>query len=527
MTLLTMVVAVAFVLFAATAWQAVRIRSLKAERDDADRDRAAMRDRFRVILDAEVEAARISHEAAVKLRDAQAEADLVRKAAEASAAQLERERTARVAEIERQGAARVAELQREVADLHRRKDAASSDLAILKSNVDRMQAELNALDEEANIESFGFYRPHYNLSNSEAYSHHLDVIRDRQKAMLKAKTAAVCSIEWTIGGSRSEGKKATERNLKLMLRAFNGECDAAIAKVNYSNVRVMEARITKSFEVINSLGEINQCRIANEFQQLKLEELYLAHEYEEKVQDEKEEQRKIREQLRDEEIARRQIERARLDAEREEERYQEALEKARRDVALAEGAKQAKLSAQIEELERRLAEAHTNKERAIAQAQLTKSGHVYVISNIGSFGEHVYKIGMTRRLDPLERIKELSDASVPFQFDIHAVIYSTDAPALEAELHRAFANRRVNRVNERKEFFRVTIDELVAEVRSRRSDIEVTRLAAAEEFRKTQAILAAETARIPIAAKVAVAGGNALVEPDSRPATIPVDTQLG
>jgi hypothetical protein len=146
--------------------------------------------------------------------------------------------------------------------------------------------------------------------------------------------------------------------------------------------------------------------------------------------------------------------------------------------------------AKVGELERRLEEAHANKERAVARAQLTRSGHVYVISNLGSFGEHVYKIGMTRRLDPLERIQELGDASVPFEFDVHAVIFAEDAPALETALHRAFADRRVNRVNERKEFFKVGIEEIAAEVRKHRAEIAITMAADAEDYRKTLAALA-------------------------------------
>jgi hypothetical protein len=229
--------------------------------------------------------------------------------------------------------------------------------------------------------------------------------------------------------------------------------------------------------------------IANTYLDLRIEELQLVHEQHEKIQEEKEEQRRIREQMREEEIALREIERARLEAEREERRYEDALAKARSEVAGAEGARQAKLLERIAEMEARLAVAHEQKERAIARAQLTRSGHVYVISNVGSFGEHVYKIGMTRRLDPRERIKELGDASVPFAFDVHALIYTEDAPGLEAKLHRAFANRRINLVNERKEFFSVDISEIVQIVRENHGDVLITRLAEAEEYRKTVAIL--------------------------------------
>ncbi len=153
--------------------------------------------------------------------------------------------------------------------------------------------------------------------------------------------------------------------------------------------------------------------------------------------------------------------------------------------------------AQVTELERRLAEAQANKERAIARAQLTRSGHVYVISNIGSFGEEVFKIGMTRRLDPMERIRELGDASVPFAFDVHAVIFSEDAPALEATLHQAFEQRRINLVNERKEFFGVSIQDIALAVRKCHGEIQVTLAAEARDYRKTIAMRAANGPLIP------------------------------
>src|SRR5688500_14487842 len=259
-----------------------------------------------------------------------------------------------------------------------------------------------------------------------------------------------------------------------MLRAFNGEADASIAKVSYKNMAVMENRIRKAFEAINGLAEVQQCRLSEAYLNLRLQELVLVHEHQEKLYDERQEQRRIPERMRDEEIALRQIEKARQEAEEDERKYSEALEQARNDVDHAHGQKQARLAAKVAELERRLEEAHANKERAVSRAELTRSGHVYVISNIGSFGEHVYKIGMTRRLDPLERIQELGDASVPFEFDVHGVIYCDDAPSLEAALHREFQDRRVNRVNHRKEFFSVSIDELVEVVQRHNCTVELT-----------------------------------------------------
>jgi hypothetical protein len=374
---------------------------------------------------------------------------------------------------------------------------AHDQLDLVRAEVERTQMTLRALDEDVHLQEIAFYRPRYDFAESSWYQDALEQVRDLQKQLIRDKRAAVGHVDWYVNNSRTEGRKQINQTLKLMLRAFNGECDAAIAKVRYNNIHVMEARIRKAREAITAAAQVQQCEITSEYLDLKMRELFLVHEYQEKVQAEKEEQRRIREQMREEEIALREIERARLEAERDEMRYADALERARDEVEQAEGAKRAKLLGQIASLEACLAEAHANKERAIARAQLTRSGHVYVISNIGSFGVNVYKIGMTRRLDPMERVRELGDASVPFQFDVHAIIYAEDAPALEATLHRHFTNRRVNLVNERKEFFRTSIDEIAAVVRRHRGDIELTRAAEAKEYRQTLA-LAAE--RAPAAA---------------------------
>lgn len=363
------------------------------------------------------------------------------------------------------------------------------ELESLRSNIARLHTDLKALEEVAEMQSFGFYKPRYNFESSARYQTKLERIREQQKQMIKDKTAAVGLIEWTVNGSRTEGRKQINQTLKLILRAFNGECDAAIAKVKYNNITVMETRINKAWEAITNLAAVQQCQITPQYVNLKLQELYLVHEYQEKVQEEKEEQRRIREQMREEEIAQRELEKAKQDAEREERRYEESLRKAREEVEVAVGAKQQKLLGQIETLQRMLEEAHANKERAIARAQMTRSGHVYIISNIGSFGEQVFKIGMTRRLDPMDRVRELGDASVPFQFDVHAIIYCDDAPLLENMLHRAFHHKRINRVNARKEFFNVSIEEIADAVHNHHGEIEMILTPEAMEYRKTLAIL--------------------------------------
>ena len=208
----------------------------------------------------------------------------------------------------------------------------------------------------------------------------------------------------------------------------------------------------------------------------------------EKIQKEKEEQKILREQMREEEKARREIEKMQVDAEREEKRYADALDKAKKDLDKKTEADRELFMQKIVELEAKLKEAQVNKERAKSQAELTRRGHVYVISNLGSFGENVYKIGMTRRLDPIDRVDELSDASVPFDFDIHALIQSDDAPTLERILHEEFNNSRLNKVNERKEFFKVDLKEIEKAIKNHhQSEFKLTLVAEAKEWRQTVA----------------------------------------
>ncbi|MNL28215.1 hypothetical protein D3C87_1498510 [compost metagenome] len=215
----------------------------------------------------------------------------------------------------------------------------------------------------------------------------------------------------------------------------------------------------------------------------------MCYEYVEKVQAEKEEQKALREQAKEEERARREAEKAQAEAEKEEKRYAVALEKAREDLSKKSDKDQEVLLKRIAELELQYKTAVENKERAKSMAELTREGHVYIISNIGSFGENVYKIGMTRRMDPEDRVDELSDASVPFDFDIHAMIKSKDAPALERKLHTKFHQYRLNRINERKEFFKVALDDIHKACSDLyEGELRFSLIAEAKEYRQTIAI---------------------------------------
>jgi hypothetical protein len=349
-----------------------------------------------------------------------------------------------------------------------------------------LEKEINLYRDSLEIGSFGLYEPQFNFETSEHFKNAIELNFNQQKSLIKNDLAVVCHTQWEVAGSKTEGRKMTNQYKKLMLFAFNGECDGLIAKVKWNNALKTKERIQKAFENINKLGVTTNTEITADFLRLKLEELALTYEYEQKKYEEKEEQRQIREQMREEEKAQKELEKAQREAEDEERRYQKALDKAKSELGTASQKELEVLNEQITTLEKRLAEAHERKERAIAMAQFTKVGHIYVISNIGSFGEHVYKIGMTRRLDPLDRIRELGDASVPFHFDVHAIIYSENAPQLEYELHKKFSNHRLNRINNRKEFFHVTLEEIETFVKEHaNAEIEFTRLAEAREYRET------------------------------------------
>lgn len=369
------------------------------------------------------------------------------------------------------------------------------EIACARIDLEAAKRELESVEEALEIQSFGFYQPRYGFESSAQYVARLKGIRDEQKALIKADKAAPCDTTWRVGGSAAEGKKMVKQQAKLMLRAFNGECDAAIATVRYDNVTKLEERIRKAYAAINKLGEVQRVFIAQSYYELKLAELRLVHEHREKVEQEKEEQRRIKAQMREEQKAQEEIDRAKAEAEREEQETQSRLLKAQQELALAEATSKQheKLEGLVTRLETELKDALDRKAKAIARAQLTKSGHVYVLSNIGSFGEGVYKIGMTRRLEPLERVEELGDASVPFPFDVHAIIYAEDAPGLEGQLHRAFAARRVNVVNQRKEYFRVTLDEVRDAVEKLHGLVTFVLVPEAEEYRKTRAAADAST----------------------------------
>lgn len=351
--------------------------------------------------------------------------------------------------------------------------------------INQKQKEIVSLDDEILVQEFGLYKPQFEFANALGYKEKLDEVRATQKNVIKAKNAVSGNENWQVNGNASKGKKMVSDTQKLLLRAFNSECDELISKVKYTNFDASLSRIYKSAEAISKLGSIMNIAISPFYLELKTKELRLAFEYQLKKQEEKEAQRAARAEMREAAKLQKEIEEQRKKIEKEQTHYQTAYEKLLKQLATAPNdenllEKKLELENQLKDIDKAI------KDIDYREAN-QRAGYVYVISNIGAFGENVYKIGMTRRLEPQDRVDELGDASVPFKFDVHAMIFSDDAPSLENALHKAFEDRKLNMVNTRREFFNVTLDE-IKEVVKKNFDktVEFVDVPDAEQYRVSQ-----------------------------------------
>ncbi len=365
--------------------------------------------------------------------------------------------------------------------------AAEQDVAALTHQASEMRAQVLVLEETLLLESFALYVPKFKLNASHEYKTRLDTVRERQKTMIKNGEAATGNMGWEVNGSKAEGRKLVNDMIKLVIRSFNNEADYCVDNVKFDNIELGEKRIRKSFETCNRLGRVMTVSLSETYLNLKLDELRLAHEFQVKKQEEKEEAKRVREELREQQKLEQEIRSAREKIAKERKHFAAALRdlSARLEKVTTEE-ERALLVTRIAEVEAGKAELDSEERVIDYREQNAKAGYVYVISNIGAFGEGVYKIGMTRRLEPMERVDELGDASVPFWFDVHAMVFSDNAPALEAKLHERFAAGRLNKVNGRKEFFRADIAEIESIIRANYDAVvEVTHEAAAEQFRES------------------------------------------
>lgn len=488
---------------------------------DERRRRIALETRFAAVLDATQEANRIMR--SVKLRaqkveeNLRADAEAIQAAALADKAQTIKQaqddvkfihadaqsRLQAAEQSEKVAEVRVEGLEAEAQGLRDQITQLQLDYSQKRSIFDALSKQVAIFDDKLAFAEMGVYERHFDFTDSDQFRAAIEETRNAQKRLISEANAVVCTTEWQVNGSRSEGKTMTNRNIKLTLRAFNNECDAAIANARWNNAIAMEKRIINAQNQIEKLNASNSIVIKGEFLALKLRELRLTHEYREKLKVEKEEKAEAARLAREEQRLLRDLE----EAQKDEEHYAALLAKAKSEAESVTGQKLQAFSEQIRMLEKDLASARAKAERAQALAEKTTSGYVYIISNVGSFGEDVIKIGLTRRLDPMDRVKELGDASVPFVFDVHAIIYSEQAPALERALHAEFESSRINTQNFRKEFFRAPISSVHAAVKRLAPSAPFFTDIEAQEYRETiarrQAILDLEGARqqeeLPIA----------------------------
>ncbi|WP_327087885.1 DUF4041 domain-containing protein [Nonomuraea sp. NBC_01738] len=303
-------------------------------------------------------------------------------------------------------------------------------------------------EETVLLQEVGVYEYRHPLSDAVAYKERLAQVKARLKEMAKAGQAVVGATNWQVNGSAAEGRKMVRDFSKLMLRAYNAEADNCVRTMRPYKLRSAIDRLEKVVETIVKLGRTMHIHVHPDYHRTRIHELELTADYLAKQEEEKELIRAQREQQREEEAARREFEREKARLRKEEAHYRSALAKLLKNGAASVESVD-ELKAKLEEIGAAVADVE-------AREANTRAGYVYVISNIGAFGESVVKIGMTRRLEPEDRVRELGDASVPFRFDTHALIFSEDAVGLEARLHSELSSQRLNKVNLRREFFHAT-----------------------------------------------------------------------
>jgi hypothetical protein len=352
-----------------------------------------------------------------------------------------------IIELSKFGGMNAVQIEQEIVQLKITKTEIEKELGTVRQELSNLKASLIETEEIAMLQEVGIYQYSTVLESSVVYADKIKEIEVEIKKRNLADGGAIeAANEWIVNGSASEGRKVIKEFSKLMLRAYNGEVDDAIRTLKPYKMQAAIDRVDKVEKSIEKLGKTMSITINDTYHQLRISEIKLTADYLEKKEDEKEKQKEEKLRLKEEEKAQKEFEREKEKLNKELMHHQSILVKANESgnakVIEVENQKIAEIQSGIDGVEERSANIRT--------------GYVYVISNIGSFGEEVMKIGLTRRLDPEERIQELSDASVPFKFDIHALIFHTDAVSLEKQLHQELEKLRVNKVNLRKEFFRVT-----------------------------------------------------------------------
>lgn len=340
-----------------------------------------------------------------------------------------------------------ASIEQQKAQMERDRAKAIAEMNELEQRVHQLRSTLVVTEDTALLQEAGVYQYRHPLTDAVAYQEELAALSERIKDMTKKDGGAVlATTNWAVNGSATEGRAMVRDFSRLMLRAFNAEADNLVRGLKPYKLAAAVERLEKVAATIERLGRTMQIRVSAPYLDLRRRELELTADFLQKTAEEKEGERAERERLREDRKVQQEMERERARLEKERQHFENAL---RALVQKGDEAAAARVRAQLEDVDKAIADVDY-------RAANVRAGYVYVISNLGSFGERMVKIGMTRRLDPLDRIRELSDASVPFNFDIHALFFAKDAVGIEQAMHERLAKSRVNLVNRRREFFRAT-----------------------------------------------------------------------
>lgn len=344
----------------------------------------------------------------------------------------------------------------------------------LEGEIASAKSEVVNLRDAASLQELGIFDFEHPAETSAQLAGDLEHLRGQIKDAVRNGKATVAAQGFTFNNSAAKGRKFVNDMSKILLRAYNAEAENAVKMMRAGNLAAAQQRLTKVAEQIARQGTMIDLSITPYYQQLRLREMELANRHLRTLQEEKEREREHRAELREQRKAEQELAREHERLEKEKAHYLSALAalEAKGDVEGAE----------------RMREKLSDVDRAIEdvdyRAANIRAGYVYVISNIGAFGENMVKIGMTRRLEPMDRVNELGDASVPFRFDVHALFFADDAVGIENMLHTTFAEQRVNKVNHRREYFRVTPTDVLDALKAHAVEIiEYTVEPAAVEWR--------------------------------------------
>lgn len=365
--------------------------------------------------------------------------------------ELQRENEELRAALARVHAMELVDVEAEIKRLEGEVQRLRAERASLESEIEQARSELVETQGLVQLQDVGLYDYHHPAESSVALREQLDNVRGRIKQFASPKAAIMANHNFTFNNSAAQGRRFVDQMSRIMLRACNAEVENCVKTVKAGSLPAAQARLAKAVQQIEKQGTMIDLRITPAYHEFRLLELQLASDYQMQVKREKEAEKERTARQREDRLAQQELERERERLEKEHAHYSNVLEKLQ-GKGDEEGAQR---------MHEKLADVQRAIEDVDYRAANKRAGYVYVISNIGSFGRHMVKVGLTRRLEPMDRVRELGDASVPFRYDVHALFFSDDAVTVEHKLHEALEPKRVNRINARREFFYASPDEVL------------------------------------------------------------------